>query len=115
MRKLSIILAVAFMATISFYSCGNKSLKGTSWKTEVQYLFEDVEIYSIFNFTTDSECKYVSYWDGEEDDILIGTYTYNHPNVTIDLGFDATYTGTVNGKKMTLLHEDDVTIILTKQ
>jgi len=110
MRKLTIFLAVALMATIGFSSCGDsKSLKGTSWKSDGE------KEYVIFSFTSETECKSDYYWDGKIDDTSKGTYTYISPNVTIDLGFDATYTGTVDGKKMTLLHEDGFTIILTKQ
>jgi len=110
MRKLSIILAVAVMATISFSSCGEKSLKGTSWKSEV--LGRE---YVIFNFTSATECKAVFYWDDEEDGTLTGTYTYNHPNVAIDFGFYAKYTGIVDGNKMTLTHEAGKTFTVNKQ
>ena len=114
MKKLSIILVVALLATIGFSACGNKSIKGTSWKSDVQST-PGVTTYSIFNFTTNTDCEGIYYWNNEVDGTANGTYTYNHPNVTIDLGFDAHFTGTVDGKKMTLLHEDGVTIILTKQ
>ena len=110
MRKLSIILALAFLATIGFSSCGEKSLKGTSWKTDVVN-----SEYDIFRFTTDSKCSVELYSDNDLDVVETGTYTYNHPNVTIDCGIDLIFTGSVSGNKMTLLNDDGFTVIATKQ
>ena len=110
MKRFSIVLFAAVFAAIGLSSCGNKSLKGTSWKSEVMGKDQ-----VVFNFTSESECEEVFYWNGKEDGTLKGTYTYNYPNVTIDCGFDATFTGFVDGNKMTLTHEDGVIIVLTKQ
>ena len=110
MRKLSIFFAVAVFATIGFSSCENNSLKGTSWKSEVQG-----DEYVIFRFPTATVCEMDFYFDNEVDDTDKGTYTYSRPNVSIDLGFDATYIGTVKGNKMTLTHEDGGVLTVTKQ
>ena len=115
MQKLSIFLAVALLATIGFYSCSNKllnnnSLKGTSWKMETQ-----VNAYSILNFKTNSECEGIRYWNGEVDATYTGTYTYIHPNISIDLSADEKYTGIVDNDTMTLQNEDGDMVIFYKQ
>jgi len=111
MQKISIILAVAVLATIGFSSCGNESLKGTSWKSNVTEN-ENGQYYNILNFKTNTECNIISYKNGEESYMPSkGTYTYNAPSIRIDLNF-VYFIGTVEGNKMTLASIDGkVTIV----
>jgi len=55
------------------------------------------------------------YFDNKVDDTVKSTYTYSRSNVSINLGFDATYIGTVKGNKMTLTHKDGGVFTVTKQ
>ena len=116
MRKLSIVLTVAVLATIGFSSCGDssKSLKGTSWKSE-ERSYSGGKEYELYSFTTGTKCKLDFCANGKVLETLKGTYTYKHPNLTVDFGFDTAYTGIVDGNKMTLTHEGGYTFTVTKQ
>lgn len=74
----------------------NNDLKGTVW------VWQDYGDMERITFTTSS--KFSSYYvDDEGDaDTETGTYVYNPPRITLTFDDGFVYSGTVNGKQMTL-------------
>jgi len=110
MKKSTIFLAVALLATIGFYSCENKnSLAGTTWLSEIISTEWSEYQYKI-EFYNKNEYK----WTDIMGHYFIGKYTYKSSTVSIISFNGSILTGTVNGNKMTLLISGE-DVIFTKQ
>jgi len=110
MKKLTILLAVALIATIGISSCNKNPLVGTIW---VEYGGQ-----AQMQFSTATNCMMVV-TSSSESESAPGIYTYKKPNITITLTPPGdpsfTVTGTVIGDQMTLSASGGETMIFTKQ
>ena len=120
MKKSTLFLAVALLATIGFYSCENEnnSLRGTTWfsTTVLNY---DAKMKIKFYDKTNCETIGVDEYLIEEELTDIPQhfwakikYTYNNPNISIIFDNKTTWKGRVNGNEMILsMFDKDVTFI----
>lgn len=111
-KSLNLFLLVAILATtISFVSCKkDKSLAGTTWTNTEEVL--GVSATTTLEFVNDTECSMTTTTMGFSIPAS-GTYTYDHPDVSITVGED-TYKGTVDGDTMTLT-QDGESMVFTKK
>ena len=103
MKKFVLIFLLAVL-TISLYSCSkNKSIDKTSWS----YQEQDGKL--VLKFITKTDMSLTKTSDDEEL-AFAGTYTYDAPNVTLNIMGDAIKG--VDGSKLTLTNPDDGSIIV---
>ena len=119
-RLVALVAAVTVLvaASFSFTSCEKitkpKHLAGTTW-TGVSDLGWSYNI--IFTSESSVTCTFTDYCDDYFNGT--GTYTFTNPSIMITVmeygrGYSQTLTGTVNGSVMTLSHEGEFNVILTK-
>jgi len=86
-----------------------ESLEGTNWEGTDNY-----EIQWTLNFTNATNCTMTESYQGETV-TATGTYIFNSPNISINLGGGLHLSGTVVGNQMTLTIGGSHTVSLTKQ
>lgn len=119
-RLVALVAAVTVLvaASFSFTSCEKitkpKHLAGTTWTGVADCGWS-------YNIIFTSESSVTCTWTDYCDDYFngTGTYTFTNPSIMITVmeygrGYSQTLTGTVNGSVMTLSHEGEFNVILTK-
>ena len=110
-----LVLAVALLSIILTVSCSKDddfSIKNTKWELDL-----DTELITL-EFISDTDVR-VGHIDTSDDskDFVVGTYTYNHPIVTLtppdaeEEDDDEVLSGTVSGNTMTF----DSGMVFTKK
>ena len=104
MKKILMIALLAVL-TISLYSCKkDKHIDKTSWT------YQDQDIKAVLKFINKTDISLTSTSDGQTISFA-GTYTYDAPNVTLNV-LDDVIKGTVDGSKMSLTNPNDGSIIV---
>jgi len=105
--KNKFLLVILLSVTVSFFSCSKdddkaetQSLVGTTWT------FTDSSSggSNTFGFVDETKANFTQVWTDtgvEYTDTKEATYTYDHPNVTIDVQ-GKQYGGTVSGETMNI-------------
>ena len=102
MKKILMIALLAIF-TVSFYSCKkDKHIDKTSWT------YQDQGEKAVLKFINKTDMSLASTSDGQTMSFA-GTYTYDAPNVTINI-LGQVVKGVVDGSKMTMTDPDDGSI-----
>ena len=106
-----VILAMVLILPLVFQSCkdddDDNSLAGTVWVFTES--IEGMSIETHFNFIDESRMITYYYQDGEEsEDPEECTYVVSGSNVVFTYEDGTKYYGTIKGKKMTVIYEDEI-------
>ncbi|MDR2773431.1 MAG: hypothetical protein LBC19_01590 [Tannerella sp.] len=117
MKKILLLFTVSILFTQCSKDGDSESLNGTTWKStqddpdyKVEAFFEFGKT-TVFMSSTYSELINGSWETGSTQNT--GIYVYDPPVITITINGE-TETGTVSGREMTFVFEDEV-IIFTQQ